>query len=210
MKFPRFSLASIAFAILILAADFAVVRITFFGDDTVVWAIPALFLLPMFDTLLIGLYRLRRREHRTAGAIRFLLAGGIATVVVFALCVFAPQTMYGVLGAVGHPIAMASVNTLTGLFGDAVMRGWFMQMAIGISFEVLFPSAFLCLPAVLAALVVGHLARRIGTRERFGNARCEGSCENLELPESTLHRTWASATVSGTTALICGGSGGSA
>jgi hypothetical protein len=76
MKWPRFSLAGIAFAILVLGVDFAVVRRAFFSGLNIpdnYWAIFVLLLLPMIDALLIGLYRLRRAESRSNRSMGFIL-----------------------------------------------------------------------------------------------------------------------------------------
>lgn len=94
MKWPRFSLAGIAFAILVLGVDFAVVRRAFFSGLNIpdnYWAIFAVLLLPMIDALLIGLYRLRRDECRSSRSIGFICFGTFATVVVFASCLAKPQ-----------------------------------------------------------------------------------------------------------------------
>lgn len=122
MKFPRFSLASIGFLILVLAIDFAVIRIAFRSPSFEGCATFALLLLPMFDALMIALYRLRRPERRSARSIGFFIAGTVAIFVVFVSCLVAPDTALGLLRAIGRPIALASLNGLTRLFGNAAMQ----------------------------------------------------------------------------------------
>ena len=85
MKCPRFSLSGLAFAILVLAIDLAVIRSAIFGRDPVSWSIFALLLLPMLDALLFALFRLRKPERRTTRSIAFLLTGTTATLVVLVI-----------------------------------------------------------------------------------------------------------------------------
>jgi hypothetical protein len=161
MKFPRFTLGSIGFAILVLGVDFAVIRLAFRNPAFDGWETFALLLLPMFDILMIALYRLRRPGRRSTRAIGFLLAGTLATLVVFVACLVAPETALGMLRAIGRPIAEGSVNGLTRLLGNAAMQSWGTQLTLGVAFELLFPLAFFCLPPLLFALLGGWLTRRI-------------------------------------------------
>ena len=181
MKFPRFSLSSIGFAILVLAIDFAVIRVALLGPGSEDWTVFALLLLPMFDALLIALYRLRRIGRRTSGAIAFFITGTAATIVVLVSCLIAPKASFALLGAVGRPIASASMNGLTRLFGDAAMQHWCMQLTVGVAFELLLPTAFFSLPPLLVALLGGWLAPRlwpvqgIATAALGGGTRCAAS-----------------------------------
>ena len=170
MKLPRFSLSTIGFVILLLAIDFAVIRAAFRSVNVVGWTVFALFLLPMFDAVLIALYRLRRRECRTAQATGFLISGIAATTVVFAFGVAAPDTALNMLGAVGRPIYTASVNQLTRIFGDALMQGTGAQLTLGVTFELLLPAAFYCLPPLFVAIFGGWLAPRLGLPQRIERA----------------------------------------
>ena len=159
MTLPRLSLATIGFAISVLAIDLAVIREAFRGPDLEGWTFFALLLLPMLDALLIALYRLRRRGRRTAGAVGFFGAGSVATLVVFVAGLGAPETALGLLRSVGRPIALASINGLTRLLGNAAMQHWGMQLTVGVAFEVLFPIAFFCALPLLVALLGGWLGR---------------------------------------------------
>ncbi len=162
MRFPRFSLASIGFVILVLAIDFAVIRVAFRSHSVEHWATFAILLLPILDALLVALYRLRRRDRRTPRTIGFLVAGVAATLAVFVLCVLAPHTALGMLIATGRPIATASVSGLTRLLGNAAMQHWGTQLTVGVAFELLFPMAFFCFSPLGAAL----LGRWLGARAR--------------------------------------------
>jgi len=160
VKLPRFALASIVFLILILAIDFGVIRGAF-GQRVEAPSVTALWLLPMIDGLLIGLYRLRRRERRTGRAVGFLVAGSAATAATFVSCCVAPETFFGILRAIGRPIFQATVNGLTRWVGNASMQTSAMQLLIGISFELLVPIMFVCGPALVAALLGGWLGGRV-------------------------------------------------
>jgi hypothetical protein len=168
MKLPRVSLVSIEFVVVVLAVNFGVMRALYDSFPGSVadggWALPAFFLLPMIDLLLIGLFRLRRRERRTPRAIGFLIVGSAASLAVFTSCVVTPGTMYEALRAIGRPIAMGTVNGMTRHLGNAAMQSAAMQLTIGIAFEVLFPMAFFCLPPLVAAFSGGWLAHRLSNR----------------------------------------------
>jgi len=115
----------------------------------------------MLDTLLIALYRLRRRGRRTIGAIALLVAGTAATLVVLVPCLIAPRAAIDMLRAIGLPIARASMNGLTRLFGNAAMQHWGMQLTIGVALALLLPMAFFSLPPLLVAMFGGWLAPRL-------------------------------------------------
>ena len=85
MKFPRFSLASIGFAILVLAIDFALIRIILFTGSQESWPMLAVFLMPLINVLLVASYRLRKKDRRTTRAIAFFITGNVAPVLVYAL-----------------------------------------------------------------------------------------------------------------------------
>jgi hypothetical protein len=174
MKFPRFSLASIGFVILVLAIDFAVIRVAFRSFVLEGWATFAFLLLPMLDAILVALYRLRQRGRRTFGAIGFLVTGTVATLAVFVSCVIAPEMAIDMLRAIGRPIAMTSINGLTRLFGNAVMQQWGMQLTLGVVFEILLPMAFFCSPPLLIAILGGWLTPRLGPGQRIASARLGG------------------------------------
>jgi hypothetical protein len=161
VKLPRFSLASIGFLILVLAIDFAVIRIAFRDPSFESWATFAFLLLPMLDALLIALYRLRRPVRRSTRAIGFFIAGAVATLVVFVSCLVAPDVALRMLRAVGRPIALASTNGLTRLFGNAAMQSWGAQLTLGVAFELVFPIAFFCFPPLLVALLGRWVAPRL-------------------------------------------------
>jgi hypothetical protein len=168
MKFPRFSLAAIGFAILVIAVDFAVIRSAFRNNVNFEgWAIFAFLLLPMLDALMFALYRLRRPGRRSARAIGFFVSGTVATLVVFVSCLIAPDSALGMLRAVGRPIALASLSGLTRLFGSAALRSWAAQLTLGVTFELVLPLAFFCLPPLFFALVGGWVATRLGPARRI-------------------------------------------
>jgi hypothetical protein len=165
MKLPRISLVSIEFVIVVLAVNFGVMRALYDNSTEGGWALSAFLLLPMIDVLLIGLFRLRRRDRRTPRAIGFLLVGFAASLAVFTSCVVAPGTMFDALRAIGRPIAMGTMNGMTRYLGNAAMQSAPMQLTFGIAFEVLFPMAFFCLPPLFAAISGGWLAQRISSRQ---------------------------------------------
>jgi hypothetical protein len=175
MKIPRFSLATIGFTILVVAIDFAVIRVAFQSINLEGWATFALLLLPMLDAVLIALYRIRRRKRRTPKALGFLVSGAAATMIVFELCVIAPGTALSMLRAIGRPIFTASVNGLTRFFGNAAMQHWGMQLTVGIAFELLLPIAFFCLPPLFVALGGRWLAPRLGQFHRLASMRIGGA-----------------------------------
>jgi hypothetical protein len=177
MKFPRFSLASIGFAILVLGIDFAVIRIAFRDLSFTGWAAFAFLLLPMCDTLMIALYRMRQPVRRSTRAIGFFIAGTVATIVVFVCCLLSPETALGLLGAIGRPIALASANGLTRLIGNAAMQSWGTQLTLAVAFELVFPIAFFCLPPLLVALLGCWVVPRLGRLRRIGSLSPRGSEE---------------------------------
>ncbi len=161
MKCPRFSLSGMVFAILILAIDLAVVRNAIFNGRPVSLSLFAFLLLPMLDALLIVLFRLRKPERRTTRSISFLITGTAATFFLFLTCALAPEAVLRLLRIIGRLIALASMNGMARLFGNAVMQHWTMQLAFGITFEVLFPIALFCLPPLLIAFVGRWIASRL-------------------------------------------------
>jgi hypothetical protein len=175
MKCPRFSLGAIGFAILFLAIDFAVIRSALFGGGREDWTIFAFLLLPMLDALLIALFRLRRPGRRTTGAIAFFIVGTVATLVVFVSCFIAPEAALGILSTIGRPIALASINGLTRLFGNSAMQHCAMQVSVGIAFELLFPIALFCFSPLLIALLGRRLAPRLWPLQQIAGAGFGGS-----------------------------------
>jgi hypothetical protein len=175
MRCPGSSLGAIGFAILVLAINFALIRGALFSRDLEDGAIFAFLLLPMLDTLLIALYRLRRRNRRTKQAIAFLIAGTGATLVVLVSCFIAPEAALGVLRAIDRPIALASVSGLSRLLGNATMQNWAVVLTMAIAFELLFPIAFFCFPPLLIALLGRWLAPRLRPVQQIADV---GSVEN--------------------------------
>jgi hypothetical protein len=164
MKLPRIELGSLVFAILVLALDFAVLRWALTAHYQESPAISVLLLLPMFDGLLVALYRLRRPSRRTAGAIGFILGGTVATGLLVLGFVVSSEAMFAPLLAIGRPLAQGILNGLTRGLGNAWMQSWPMSLALGISLELLFPVAFYCLPAFLAALCGARVAAWLGSK----------------------------------------------
>jgi hypothetical protein len=164
MKLPRVSLVSIEFVIVVLAVNFGIMRAVFDSVTVGGWALPAFLLLPMIDALLIGLFRLRRRDRRTPRTIGFLIVGLAGSLAVFTSCLVAPGTMFEALQAIGRPIAMGTMNGMTRYLGKAAMQSTIMQLTLGIAFEVLFPMAFFCLLPLFAAFSGGWLAHRLSNR----------------------------------------------
>jgi hypothetical protein len=161
MRFPRLSIASIGLVVAVFALDFAVVRNALLDNRPVSWRAFAVWLLPAFDALLIGLYWVRRRDRRTPGAVGFLAAGAVATGLVVASCALAPEPVLDLLRAVLQPIATPVLNGVTRLVGNAAIQsGGALQWSLMITFEILIPAAFLCLPPLLVALAGRALARR--------------------------------------------------
>jgi cytochrome bd-type quinol oxidase subunit 2 len=164
MKWPRFSLAGIAFAILVLGVDFAVVRRAFFTRLNIpenYCAIFVLLLLPMIDALLIGLHSLRRVESRSNRSMGFIFFGTFATVVVFVICLAKPKESLDLMTTICRPIALGCVNGLTRFFGNSAVQGWGAQLTLGILFELLLPIALFSLPPLAIALAGGWFAPRL-------------------------------------------------
>jgi hypothetical protein len=59
------------------------------------------------------------------------------------------------------------MNELARLFGNTAMQHWCMQLTVGVTFELLIPTAFFSLPPLLAALLGGWLAPRLGLVQRI-------------------------------------------
>jgi hypothetical protein len=161
MKLPRIRLSTIAFGIVILAVDFAILRAAFsnFSEDAL--AVPMLLLLPMIDGLLIAVYQLRRPSRRTARAVGFLAGGVLGTGALIAGFLVSADSMLLLLRLVGRPMFEATRTGLTSWLGNATMQAWPMRLALGIGFEFLFPVTFYCLLALAAALGGAWLAGRL-------------------------------------------------
>jgi hypothetical protein len=171
MKLPRVSLVSIEFVIVVLAVNLGVMRALYdsfakvsraFTDGS--WALSAFLLLPMINILMIGLFRLLRRDRRTSRALGFLMVGSAASLAIFVFSLVAPEPMFDALRAIDRPIAMGTMNGMTRYFGNAAMQSTIMQLTLGIAFEVLFPMAFFCLLPLFAALCGGWLAHSLLNR----------------------------------------------
>ena len=182
MKTSGLSVAAIGFAILVIAIDFAVVRTAFlssllrasaepgarllpgmlaypiFGPGPKGWAVFAFFLLPMIDTLLIGVYRLRGRRD-DAGTVGYVIAGSLATLAVFTSCLISPATAIGLCMPISRRIALASFHGLERLFGNAASSRFPMEWTYVVIFAVLVPIAFFCILPLLAALIGGWVGR---------------------------------------------------
>jgi len=170
VKLPRISLVSVEFAVLLIAINLGIFRA--FEDDSVQsmaygWMEQLLFLLPMIDVLSIGWYRLWRRRQRTAGAVGFLIAGSVATVVAFGLCVAAPDTTYGAFGLIYLPIAEALSHAITRHLGNAAMQTLAGQLFDFVTVEFLIPMAIYSTPPLLVALSGGWFAHRLSSRPRI-------------------------------------------
>jgi len=171
VKLPRVSLVSIEFVVLLVAVNLGILRGVY--DDVSVrglalgWTVHALFLLPMINVLLIAMYRLWLWHKRTARAVGFLIAGSAATAVVFGSCLAAPEAIYGAIGMIGRPIAVATLNTMTRYLGNAAMQTGPGLWVFGIIFELLFPMAFCCIAPLLAAFSGGWIAERLSSRARL-------------------------------------------
>ncbi len=165
---PRISLISVEFVVLLIAVNLGVFRGAFDNDSahaTVLYGMDhAFFFLPMIDVLSIGLYRHWRRRRWTAGAVGFLIAGAVATAVVFGLCVAAPDTMYNALMIIYEPIASATEKTMTRYLGNAAMQTLAGQLLDAVTIELMIPMAIYSTPPLLAALFGGWIARRLSNR----------------------------------------------
>jgi hypothetical protein len=130
MKSSGISVAAIGFGILVITIDLATIRAAFLPSTEELarlglpvlelpgalparflipesngWAVFAFFSLPMIDALLIGVYRLRRRGDHTAGTVGYVIAGSVATLAVFASCLFSPRTAIGMVTTMSRRIA---------------------------------------------------------------------------------------------------------
>jgi hypothetical protein len=182
-KAAALSVGAIGFAILVLALNFAVIRAACLSPRPEERARPgapllpgmlagrllsrgpdgsavfAFFLLPMIDALLIGVYRLRRREDRSAGTVGFVIAGSAATLAVFTSCLISPGTAIGMLTPISRPIALASFHGLARLFGNAARSNPALEWTYAVIFAVLIPVAFFCIPPLVVGVIGGRVAR---------------------------------------------------
>jgi hypothetical protein len=177
MKKPAgLSVGAIVFAILVIALDFAVIRAACLGPrlelpadlhDRLIGrgsgesAVFAFFLLPMINALLIGAYRLRRRADHTAGTVGYVAAGTVATLAVFTSCLIAPGTAIGIITPISRPIALAVFRGLARLYGSEAWPNLPLEWTYAVFFAALNPSALLCIPPLLVALIGGLVARHI-------------------------------------------------
>jgi hypothetical protein len=162
---PRFSLASIGLAVLILAIDFALFKSAMLSDDGEPWRLLVFLLVPVIDALLIVLYRLRRPKRRTAGAVGFVAAGALATAALIAVGVLGGGSWIYVYSAIERPIALPILNGLTRLLGNAAMRTIPMELTMIIFLEFLLPMTLVSIPPLFAGLVGGWIARRLVIRD---------------------------------------------
>jgi hypothetical protein len=185
MKPSGLSLAAIGFVILVIAMDFAVMRAAFLSpgsqgwpepgrpllpgmlaarflkDRPDAWAVFALYLLPMINALLIGVYRLRRRGDHTPGTFGFVIVGSVATLAVFISCLISPGTAIGMLTPISRPIASASFHGLARLFGNVAWPNLALEWTYAVIFAVLIPIAFFCILPVLVAGIGARVARHL-------------------------------------------------
>jgi hypothetical protein len=152
-------MATVGFAILLVAINLAVARVALLAADTETWPHFVLFLLPMIDILLVGGYRLRRRDRRTAATLGFLLAGSVGTLVVLGLCILAPEAAWDFFNANLTAVFHGLARTL----GNAVMRSGPVDVILGIGLEFPLPMIFFCAPPLAIACLGGWLGRRLGT-----------------------------------------------
>jgi hypothetical protein len=221
MKAPKLTVAAIGFAILVIAMDFAVIRAAFrgagwgepgarilphsladpiFGPAPKGWAVFALFLLPMIDALLIGVYRLRRRGDHTAGTLGYVLAGSVATFAIFTACLISPGTAIGLSMPISRRIALASFQVLARLSGNSsspkVTMTWpllSLEWAYAVIFAVLVPIAFFCILPLLAAIVGGRVGRHFGPSRPTMGAGLGETTRDVEASDMAIPRTrrWA-------------------
>jgi hypothetical protein len=160
VTFPRITVASIAFVVLIAAIDFGVIRAVLRAQDINDWELQVFLLLPMIDALLIVAYRLRRPERRTRRASGFLIAGSVATAFTFVSGYVAPESIITMISAVGEPLATAILKGLTHWIGAAAIQTGPIQLVLAICFELLLPVALVCGPALIVAVCGSWLAGR--------------------------------------------------
>ncbi len=191
MKAPRISLATVGFVILVLAINFALIRVALLSWEQGVWETFAFLLMPMIDVLLIACYRLLREERRTAGNLGFAIAGMVATCFVFTLCLYAPNSAFGMLVAFAIPLAMGTINAGARLFGNAVMQSSAMRFTCGVGLEFLLPFAFFSLPPFIVAFLGGRLARYFGKCQTIV---IQGLAESTLVEESAKSNSLTSST----------------
>jgi hypothetical protein len=221
MKAWKLSVAAIGFAILVVAIDFAVIRAAFrgagwgepgvrilphslanpiFGPGPKGWAVFAFFLLPMIDALLIGVYRLRRRGDHTAGTLGYVIAGSVATLVVFTACLISPGTAIGLSMPISRRIALASFQGLLRLSGNTpspnVAMTWpllSLEWTYVVIFAVLVPIAIFCILPLLAAIIGGRVGRHFGPSRPTMGAGLGETTRDVESTDMAIPRTrrWA-------------------
>jgi hypothetical protein len=149
---------------MIIAIDLAVIRIAFFGTDSEYWAIFGFCVLPVIDLLAICSYRLRRRERRTAGAVGFIVGGLTATLMLAASCLIAPDSVWDMFRAIARPIALSGIHRLTRVLGNEMVQRGFMQITLGVTFELLLPMTLFCAPLLVVAILGWWLARSVSRK----------------------------------------------
>lgn len=168
MRLPRSTLASIGFAVVLVAVNLASVRaavMTELGDtdDVDMSGFAAFLVLPMIDALMIVAYRLRKPARQTARAVGFLAGGGLATVAMLAWILHLPmENAFEMLDTIAEPIDQAVYAVLAGLLGNWATGGIAEEIVDILFIEILVPVVAVSLPPLLAGLVTGWAARRVG------------------------------------------------
>ena len=158
MKFPRPSIASIGFITLVLGLNFGLLRAIFSGNGKGLALLPAFWLTPMVDTLLIALFRLRKPDRRTRGALGFFVTGTVATLGVYAY--FLLSIGDARVGVVMDLLIELVLKPILQFAGPTALNNFAGQLVFGILSDILLPTVILSIPPLLVALLGRSLARR--------------------------------------------------
>jgi hypothetical protein len=167
MKVPRVTVATVGFAVAVIAINLAVVKGAWaeaFDPNSESWLLTASFFLPMIDVLLMSLFRLRRRERRTPGPVGFVAAGSVATGLLFASALLAPWTVSHTLWRLMvMPMENFIEDQFIQIIADTLMWGTFARWKVSCGIELLLEMAALSMPPLLIALLGGRVASRLWT-----------------------------------------------
>jgi hypothetical protein len=160
MKRPRISLGTVGFLVSLCAVNFAVIRGAIFADGPGDGTVFGFLLLPMMNLMLAAAYRLRRPERRTPRALGFMIVGCIASALAFGALVTNNQLVFDMLIRFGRPLARSTDGLLRRLLAGTPLFV-FVEVFMGLAFEIFLPMAYVCALPLLAALLGGWAARRL-------------------------------------------------
>ena len=164
MRVPRVSVATVGFAVMVIAIDLAIIKSAWaeaFNPNSKSWILTGLLFLPVIDVLLMGLFRLRHRQGQTSGAVGFVVAGSVATGLLFASALLAPWMVFVTLWrTLVGPVENLVEGHLIEVVGDALAWSALVRWKISCGIELLLEMAVMSTPPLIIALLGGWVARR--------------------------------------------------